>query len=146
MEGNKKLSHDMPMIRSSTKLTSHCSQSSDPSSSLFFLESKEKLKNKTQECKSLNTKENDDKGKDKEEGHEARVEETGRERLKRLREEVMMEKVKIPEKWGQEQMLKDWMDITMFDAFFAPPHSMIVTARDALIANARKAKSPRLRI
>ncbi|KAL2331925.1 hypothetical protein Fmac_019506 [Flemingia macrophylla] len=142
MEGNKKLSHNnMPMIWSSTKLmTSH---SSDPSSSSFSLESKEKLKNKTKECKSPNiAEENDDKGKEK----DACVEETGRERLKRLREEVTLEKVNIPEKWGQEQMLNDWMDITMFDAFFAPPHSLIVTARDALIANARKAKSPRLRI
>ncbi|KAK7402061.1 hypothetical protein VNO78_14024 [Psophocarpus tetragonolobus] len=73
------------------------------------------------------------------------AEETGRERLKRLREQVMKEKVNIPENWGQEQKLKDWIDYTMFDTFFAP-HSLIVTARDALIANARKAKSPRLRI
>ncbi|RDY10604.1 Protein BIC2, partial [Mucuna pruriens] len=111
-----------------------------------------KLKTNTQEyCKSPNTEDNDEKGKEyPEEGHSENigkvddVEETGRERLKRLREEVMMEKVKIPENWGQEQKLKDWIDYTMFDALFAP-HSLIVTARDALIANG-KAKSPRLRI
>ncbi|XP_014497556.1 protein BIC1 [Vigna radiata var. radiata] len=76
---------------------------------------------------------------------EVRVEETGREKLKRLREEVMMmEKVNIPEDWGQEQKLNDWVDYTMFNAFLAP-HSLIVSARDALIANACKPKSPRLR-
>ncbi|KAJ1408458.1 hypothetical protein SESBI_23439 [Sesbania bispinosa] len=62
-------------------------------------------------------------------------EETGRERLKRHRE-AMMGEVKIPENWGQEKLLKT--DYTNFDALFAP-HRLIVTARDALIADVRKA-------
>lgn len=134
-----KLSHNIPTGSSRKLVTSQ----SPPSLSL---EPNEKLKNNSQECKSPNT---NDKAKDPEKGHSENIgkvdgveEITGRERLKRLREEVTMEKVNIPENWGQEPKLKDWMDYTMFDAFF--PHSLIVTARDALIANAREAKSPRL--
>ena len=81
--------------------------------------------------------ENDEKNNEVEE-------ETGRERLKRHREEVAG-RVAIPDKWGKEQMMKDWIDFTTFDALFAP-HRLIVTARDALIADARKARSQRLRI
>ncbi|XP_027342762.1 protein BIC1-like [Abrus precatorius] len=113
----------------------------------FSLEPNEKVLNNTQECKSSNTKDNDDKEKDQEEvphDEKVEVEETGRKRLKRLREEAM-EHVKIPEKWGHEQLLKEWNDYTMFDALFAP-HRLIVTARDALIAHGRKARSQRLRI
>ncbi|KAK7324859.1 hypothetical protein VNO77_28745 [Canavalia gladiata] len=137
MEGNK-LVHKMP----SRKLTSQNSAS-------FSLEPpNEKVLNNTQECKSSNAKENDDKAKEAEEGHsenkKVEIEETGRERLKRLREETMGD-VKIPENWGQEQLLKDWIDYTVFDALFAP-HTLIITARDALVAHGRKAKSPRLRI
>ncbi|CAJ1956148.1 unnamed protein product [Sphenostylis stenocarpa] len=135
MEGND-LSHNMPTW-SSRKLITPQSYTS------FSLIPNECLKNNTQECKSSDTRDNDDKVKDHEEGHS--VEKTGREKLKRLREEVTMEKVNIPEDWGQEQKLKDWMDYTMFDAFFAP-HNLIVSARDALVANACKAKSRRLRI
>jgi len=120
------LSHDIPAWRSSRKpVTSQRSTN-------------EMLKNST---------EDDDKVKEHSEKNIGRVdaEETGREKLKRLREEVMMEKVDIPEDWGQEQKLKDWIDYTVFNAFLAP-HSLIVSARDSLVANACKAKSPRLRI
>ncbi|KAI4322422.1 hypothetical protein L6164_022118 [Bauhinia variegata] len=68
----------------------------------------------------------------------------GRERLKRHRDEVAG-RVAIPDKWGQEQLLKDWIDCTTFDALFAP-HRLIVSARDALIEDARKTRSQRLRI
>ncbi|XP_028773200.1 protein BIC2-like [Neltuma alba] len=68
----------------------------------------------------------------------------GRERLKRHRDEVAG-KVKIPDKWGQEQMMKDWIEFSTFDALLGS-HRMIIAARDALIADARKAKSRRLRI
>ncbi|BAT92080.1 protein BIC1-like [Vigna umbellata] len=122
MEGND-LSHNMPALDTFQRSTSSS------------LEPNEMIKNSTE----------DDKVKEQEEGHRVDVEETGREKLKRLREEVMMmEKVNIPEDWGQEQKLNDWVDYTMFNAFLAP-HSLIVSARDALIANACKAKSPRLR-
>lgn len=140
MEGNN-LPHNMPTWSSRKLVTSQ-----SPASFSLEPNEKQKLKNNTQECKSPNT---NDKAKDPEEGHSENIgkvdgveEITGRERLKRLREEVTMEKVNIPENWGQEPKLKDWMDYTMFDAFF--PHTLIVTARDALIANAREAKSPRL--
>ncbi|KAK7272227.1 hypothetical protein RJT34_28703 [Clitoria ternatea] len=99
----------------------------------------------TRECKPPNTEENEDKAKDIENNKVSdEIEEiTGREMLKRFREEV---KVKIPETWGQEELLKDWIDCTtMFDALLAP-HTLILTARDALVANGRQARSQRLRI
>ncbi|KAK4255242.1 hypothetical protein QN277_008262 [Acacia crassicarpa] len=71
-------------------------------------------------------------------------EDAGRERLKRHRNEVAG-KVKIPDKWGKEQMMKDWTEFSTFDGLLGS-HRMIIAARDALIADARKAKSPRLRI
>ncbi|KAF7823228.1 Protein BIC2 [Senna tora] len=58
-----------------------------------------------------------------------------RERLKRLREEAARDEVAIPEKWGKEQMMKEWIEYTTFDAIFAP-HRLIVAARDALVADA----------
>lgn len=71
----------------------------------------------------------------------------GERKDKRHREEISMDHHHhhvhvIPENWGKEHLLKEWKDYTSFDAFFAP-HSLIVTARDALIAEARKAKSHR---
>lgn len=69
----------------------------------------------------------------------------GRERVKRQREEVMG-KVKVPENWGQEKLLKEWIDYTTFDGSMFAPHRLIVAARDALVADVRKAKSQRLRI
>ncbi|PNX86745.1 soft fertilization envelope protein, partial [Trifolium pratense] len=59
---------------------------------------------------------------------------TGRERLKRHREE-MKGKVKVPENWEKEKKLKEWVDYTKFDALIFAPHALIVTARDALIAD-----------
>ncbi|KAK7261204.1 hypothetical protein RIF29_27509 [Crotalaria pallida] len=116
------------------------------------------MKNITQACKSPNTRDNDDdyyKGKGKAKVNDdsengkvdqsgAKLEETGRERLKRHREEVMRN-VNIPENWGQENLMKDWMDYSTFDGLFAP-HRMIITARDALIEDVRKARSQRLRV
>ncbi|KAK7335633.1 hypothetical protein VNO80_27575 [Phaseolus coccineus] len=136
MEGNS-FSHNMPACCSTKLIIS-------PSSTSFSLEPNEMLKNNTRECKSSDARDNDDKVKDQEEGHsenigEVGVEETGREKLKRLREEVMMEKINIPEDWGQERKLKDWIDCTMFDAFLAP-HSLIVSARDALCMQSKVTK------
>lgn len=68
----------------------------------------------------------------------------GRERLKRHRDEVAGN-MRIPDKWGQEQMMKEWIEFSSFDALLGS-HHMIIAARDALIADARKAKSPRLRV
>jgi len=109
------------------------------------------------ECNSPNKKsydeiddddDDDEKAKEEEskENGTARVEEiTGRERLKRHREE-MKGKVKVPENWEKEQKLKEWVDYTTFDALIFAPHALIVTARDALIADVRKSRSQRLRI
>jgi hypothetical protein len=61
-------------------------------------------------------------------------EESGRERLKRHRVE-MGGNVWIPDLWGQEEFLKDWIDCTKFD----PPlisSNKIVTARTALVQEA----------
>lgn len=67
-------------------------------------------------------------------------EESGRERLKRHRVE-MAGRVWIPDMWGQEEYLKDWIDCTTFD----PPlisNSKIVTARTALVQEATRIQIP----
>ncbi|KAE8688727.1 hypothetical protein F3Y22_tig00110956pilonHSYRG00079 [Hibiscus syriacus] len=54
----------------------------------------------------------------------------GRERLKRHREEVAG-RVSIPDKWGKEDLLKDWMDFSSFDSLLAP--TGLASARKALM-------------
>lgn len=56
----------------------------------------------------------------------------GRERLKRHREEVAGS-VLIPDQWGQEEMLKDWIDCSAFEALLVP--NKIASARKALAAD-----------
>nr|XP_004487496.1 protein BIC2 [Cicer arietinum] len=108
------------------------------------IEQNDKLK-----CKSL-IDDDDDEAKEvlehnNHENDSYKVEEiTGREKLKRHREEVKG-KIELPKNWEKEKMLKEWVDYTTFDASFAP-HKLIVIARDALIEDARKARSQRLRI
>ncbi|CAL0321816.1 unnamed protein product [Lupinus luteus] len=125
MEGeNNMITPNIPNMSSTREPTSqnHSSLSLqvEPNNNLIIM-------NMTQQaCKAPNTIVNSDKG-----------EESGRERLKRHREEVMG-KVKIPKKWGKEKLLKDWVEYTTFDALF-PPHTSIITARDALIADGRRA-------
>ncbi|KAL2323085.1 hypothetical protein Fmac_027464 [Flemingia macrophylla] len=70
-------------------------------------------------------------------------EENGRERLKRHRIEVAG-RVWIPEIWGQEELLKDWIDCAVFDAPLAP--SRILMARAALVRQGRRPTSPAFRI
>ncbi|CAN0916790.1 Protein BIC1 [Linum grandiflorum] len=65
----------------------------------------------------------------------AAVEEQGRERLKRHREEVAG-RVAIPENWGQENLLSDWVDCTPFDTLLAP--AGLSSARAALAAEGRR--------
>lgn len=67
----------------------------------------------------------------------------GRERLKRHREEVAG-RVMIPDTWGQENLLKDWIDCSTFDELLAPKE--ISSAREALVAEERRKRSPRLSI
>lgn len=43
-------------------------------------------------------------------------------------------KAVIPERWGQEGSLKDWMDYSTFDALLAPKEAAM--ARQALVAQA----------
>lgn len=61
-------------------------------------------------------------------------EDGGRERLKRHRVEVAG-RVWIPDMWGQEDLLKDWIDCTAFDASLA--RATILMARDSLAKDAR---------
>ncbi|KAI3447469.1 hypothetical protein Pfo_004134 [Paulownia fortunei] len=68
---------------------------------------------------------------------------SGRERLKRHRVEVAG-RVWIPEMWGQENLLKDWVDCTAFDATLAK--SGIMSARASLMEEGRRANSTRFRI
>ncbi|XP_019427354.1 PREDICTED: uncharacterized protein LOC109335650 isoform X2 [Lupinus angustifolius] len=61
----------------------------------------------------------------------AMEEDSGRERLKKHRVEVAG-KVWVPDIWGQEEQLKDWVDgTTAFDAPLVP--SSILTAKTALV-------------
>ena len=74
---------------------------------------------------------------------EAMAEDNGRERLKRHRVSVAG-RVWIPDIWGQEDLLKDWIDCTAFDAPLVP--SRIKMARAALVQECRRARSGGLRI
>ncbi|XP_022972606.1 protein BIC1-like [Cucurbita maxima] len=63
------------------------------------------------------------------------AEENGLERLKRHRVAVAGQ-VWIPEKWGKEELLKDWIDGSAFEASLFP--SGIVPARRALAREAKR--------
>lgn len=65
-------------------------------------------------------------------------EESGRERLKKHRLE-MGGRVWIPDTWGQEDLLKDWIDCTTFDSSLV--NNTIVSARAALMQQ-RSTTSP----
>lgn len=60
--------------------------------------------------------------------------ESSRERLKRHRVEVAG-RVRIPDTWGQEELLKDWIECTKFDVSCSKMY-----ARDALVAQAAARK------
>lgn len=66
-----------------------------------------------------------------------------RERLKRHSVEVAG-RVWIPDIWGQEELLKDWIDCSAFDASLVP--TGIMSAREALAEEGRRANSSGLRI
>lgn len=70
--------------------------------------------------------------------YESLEEDSGRERIKGHQKEAAG-KVKIPEKWGQEELMKDWIDHSSFDASLAPKG--ILSARAALAAEGRRARS-----
>lgn len=74
--------------------------------------------------------------------HETVLPESTRERLKRHRIE-MAGRVSVPDSWGQEKLLKEWIDYSSFDALLAP--SGIAMARKALVAE-RRARSRGLRV
>lgn len=80
---------------------------------------------------------------DVKEGTSVEGEDSGRERLKRHRVEVAG-RVWIPDIWGQEELLKDWIDCAAFDAPLVP--SRIVRARAALVEEGRRPTSSGLRI
>lgn len=65
-------------------------------------------------------------------------EETGRERLTRHRLAVAGQ-VWIPEKWGKEEFLKDWIDGSAFEASLLP--SGVVSARLALVTQGKRSSS-----
>ncbi|KAJ8428749.1 hypothetical protein Cgig2_003063 [Carnegiea gigantea] len=62
-----------------------------------------------------------------------------RERLKRHRTQVAGQ-VWIPDMWGQEDLLKDWIDCTAFDSWLVN-HQDIMSARASLIEDGRRASS-----
>ncbi|CAL5057913.1 unnamed protein product [Urochloa decumbens] len=69
------------------------------------------------------------------------AEESARERLKRHRTE-MAGRVRIPDMWGQERLLKDWVDCAVFDRPLAATAGLL-TARDALVAECAAARARR---
>ncbi|XP_050383141.1 protein BIC1 [Argentina anserina] len=71
------------------------------------------------------------------------AEDSGRERLKKHRLEVAG-RVWIPDVWGQEEFLKDWVDCTAFDDSLFP--NGILSARSALVEEGRRGTSSRIRI
>lgn len=64
-------------------------------------------------------------------GEDDHHQDSTRERLKRHRQEVAG-RVWVPEKWGQEKLLKDWVDCAVFDRPLVP--AGLLTARRALVA------------
>ncbi|MFS8002356.1 putative protein BIC [Helianthus anomalus] len=62
------------------------------------------------------------------------VEESGRDRLKRHRVE-MAGRAWIPDTWGHEDFLKDWIDCTVFDSSLG--NNTIMSARAALMQEGR---------
>ncbi|XP_043687867.1 protein BIC1-like [Telopea speciosissima] len=75
---------------------------------------------------------------EEEEEEEVTAENSGRERLKKHRKEVAGS-VWIPEIWGKEEFLKDWMDCSAFNASLVP--SGIMSARAALIEEGQQPNS-----
>ncbi|XP_074561017.1 protein BIC1-like [Curcuma longa] len=69
--------------------------------------------------------------------------ESGRERLKRHRME-MGGQVWIPEIWGQESLLEDWIDGSVFDRPLVPKG--LTSAREALVHGCRQTTSAACRI
>ncbi|KAJ4970830.1 hypothetical protein NE237_003929 [Protea cynaroides] len=85
----------------------------------------------------------DSEAEKKKKNSEVITEDSGREKLKRHRKEVAGH-VWIPEIWGKEEFLKDWMDCSAFNASLVP--SGIVSARAALIEDGQASNSGGLRI
>ncbi|KAJ0255257.1 Protein BIC1 [Hirschfeldia incana] len=75
--------------------------------------------------------------KPKQSQEEERVD-TGREKLKKHRREIAG-RVWVPELWGQEELLKGWIDCSTFDTCLVP--AGISSARAALVEEARRAAS-----
>ncbi|KAG9459111.1 hypothetical protein H6P81_003619 [Aristolochia fimbriata] len=69
---------------------------------------------------------------------DAPAEDCGPERLKRHRVDVAG-RVWIPEIWGQEDFLKDWIDCSAFDRSLFP--TGITSARKALMEEGRRANA-----
>ncbi|KAK2655294.1 hypothetical protein Ddye_008346 [Dipteronia dyeriana] len=74
-----------------------------------------------------------------EDAAEGLEEDNGRERLKRHRIQVAG-RVWIPDIWGQEDMLKDWIDCSAFDASLVTTN--IMSARAALAQNGSTPLTP----
>ncbi|KAK9156749.1 hypothetical protein Scep_003323 [Stephania cephalantha] len=68
---------------------------------------------------------------------------SGREKPRRHRIEVAG-RVWIPDIWGQEELLKDWIDCSAFDASLVP--AGIMSARAALVEEGIRSSSSGLRI
>ncbi|XP_077239674.1 protein BIC1 [Tasmannia lanceolata] len=72
-----------------------------------------------------------------------KFEDSGREKLKRHRTNVAG-RVWIPDMWGQEELLKDWIDCAAFDRSLVPTN--IASAREALVEECRRKNSGGIRI
>ncbi|KAG6479929.1 hypothetical protein ZIOFF_063405 [Zingiber officinale] len=72
---------------------------------------------------------------------EAAAAESGRERLKRHRTE-MGGRVWIPEIWGQESLLKDWTDGSVFDRPLVPKGLTLPAGAGFLTSESEQSKRP----
>ncbi|KAL6005257.1 hypothetical protein ACLOJK_005819 [Asimina triloba] len=80
--------------------------------------------------------EGEKEGMKSETGSSGGGENCGREKLQRHRSDVAG-RVWIPDLWGQEELLKDWIDCAAFDSSLVP--SGIMSAKEALVEECRRA-------
>ncbi|CAN4107263.1 unnamed protein product [Withania somnifera] len=118
-----------------------CSTSTKNSGSLSMVNDGEKIGNSwtkekqqlSEDCiKSLLMVDDVDKTTDKKSGL------SGREKLKRHWKEVGG-RICVPERWGHEASLREWMDCSSFDKILAP--NGLKSAHEALISQGKPARS-----
>jgi len=139
---NLETKQDDPPFLNTQKVQNHDDKDKDATQNSPLLCNKEKI-TLLQELAPVSSMDDDVEAKELTTMDEALEEDSERERLKRHRVEVAG-RVWIPEIWGQEDLLKDWIDCTAFDAPLVP--SKITMARAALVEEGTKTNAAPLSI